>query len=819
MPIAVIDLSTLDGTNGFRIDGINTNDYSGASVSSAGDVNGDGFDDVIVGTRYDGPSSRESGESYVVFGSAAGVGTNGVLGVASLDGTNGFRLDGIDWFDQFGLAVASAGDVNGDGFDDVIVGAPRADPNSDGSTYGSGTARAGESYVIFGSATGIGTNGVMSVATLNGTDGFRLAGTGRGDFSGDSVSSAGDMNGDGYDDVIVGAPFARTENGISTGEAHVVFGSARGAGSNGTLSLDALDGTNGFHIVGASSSDRFGTSVSSAGDVNGDGFDDVVIGANGADPDDDDEAGTSYVVFGSATGVGSGGVLDVSALNGTDGFRINGIDRFHNVGISVSGAGDVNGDGFDDVIVGSYRYSPLNGRTSASEAYVVFGSAGGIGTNGVLDLEALDGTNGFVIEGGGADDLLGLRVSEAGDMNGDGFSDVVVGAMGTETNGGSDTGASYVVFGSATGIGVNGRLDVTGLDGFNGFRLDGIDVGDRAGSSVSGAGDVNGDGYDDLIIGARGADAGGVADAGISYVVFGFDTSTVLGTAGADILTGGVGTQTIDGLAGNDRLEGGGGADILDGGLGFDTAIYGNATAGVGVNLGSGRGFLGEADGDTLTGIERVVGSAFSDALIGDAGGNVLVGGGGNDFMIGGAGNDVLDGGGNGDRLEGGLGADDLIGGAGFDTAFYRNATTGGVTVDLSTGLGSGGEAEGDTYASIEIVNGSFAADVLIGDDGMNGLAASAGDDVLDGRGGNDVLVGSLGADTFMFQDGHGTDRIMDFADGEDVLDYSAHTGVGSFGDLTVFDVGANAIVQDGAGGQVVLVGAAGTVDAGDFTF
>jgi hypothetical protein len=153
----VINLSTLDGADGFRLDGIDGNDFSGSSVASAGDVNGDGFDDLIIGAFG---ADSNTGESYVVFGKASGFTAS--LDLSSLDGTNGFRLDGIDAFDRSGWSVASAGDVNGDGFADLIIGAWVADSS------------AGESYVVFGKASGFAAS--LDLSTLDGSNGFRLDG-------------------------------------------------------------------------------------------------------------------------------------------------------------------------------------------------------------------------------------------------------------------------------------------------------------------------------------------------------------------------------------------------------------------------------------------------------------------------------------------------------------------------------------------------------------------------------------------------------------------------------------------------------------------
>ena len=175
------DLSTLDGSNGFRLDGIDSDDFSGWSVSTAGDVNGDGFDDMLTGAY----NADSAGETYVVFGGLLAAPDQ--FDLSTLDGINGFRLDGIDSYDFSGLSVSTAGDVNGDGFDDMLVGAHGADPG--------GVSSAGETYVVFGS--GVAFAASLDLATLDGNNGFRLDGIDADDQSGISVSTAGDVNGDG----------------------------------------------------------------------------------------------------------------------------------------------------------------------------------------------------------------------------------------------------------------------------------------------------------------------------------------------------------------------------------------------------------------------------------------------------------------------------------------------------------------------------------------------------------------------------------------------------------------------------------------------
>ncbi len=516
---ASLNLSSLNGTNGFATNGINAGDVSGGSVSSAGDVNGDGIDDIIIGAPYADPGGTyAAGASYVVFGTTPPFAAS--FDLSALDGTNGFVMSGIDASDRSGASVSSAGDVNGDGIDDLIIGAYFADPN--------GQATAGESYIVFGTTPPFAAS--LTLSTLTGTNGFVITGIDASDFSGRSVSSAGDVNGDGYDDLIIGAQSADPNGQSVAGESYVVFGGP-GVGAGGSLNLSTLNGANGFVVSGIDAYDRSGASVSSAGDVNGDGIGDLIIGAWGGDPNGQTYAGESYVVFGTTTPFAAS--LNLSTLDGTNGFVCNGIDAGDHSGWSVSSAGDVNGDGIGDLIIGAYQADP-NGQPGAGESYVVFGKPTPFAAS--LNLSTLDGTNGFVMSGIDAGDLSGVSVSSAGDANGDGYDDLIIGATYADPNGQSFAGESYVVFGKPTPFAAS--LNLSTLDGTNGFVVNGFDANDRSGRSVSSAGDVNVDGIDDLIIGAFFADAGGTSSAGQSYVVFGRPSQVWTSPAGGAWDTG-----------------------------------------------------------------------------------------------------------------------------------------------------------------------------------------------------------------------------------------------------------------------------------------
>jgi hypothetical protein len=490
----VVPLSILNGTNGFKVIGETAGDRFGDSVSDAGDLNGDGFADLIIGAPSADPNGSNSGAIYVVFGKAGAF--DATWAAADLDGTNGFKISGVAAVDLAGGSVSSAGDVNGDGYGDLVVGAWAADPGNRDS--------AGASYVVFGKKSGWAAN--VNLSGLNGSDGFKISGAARGDGAGRSVSSAGDFNGDGFDDLIIGAPSGSPLLSLPSGAAFLVFGKSGAFEPN--LELSLLNGTNGFRLTGAAPGDQTGVSVSGAGDVNGDGLADIIIGAIHADVNGSD-SGAGYVVFGRTTAPGAN--LDLAALDGTNGFRLAGAVSFDRAGMSVSGAGDFNGDGFDDMIIGA-NYASANGARSGA-SYVVFGRGSGFASN--INLSALNGSNGFKLSGVAADDHSGRPVSGAGDVNGDGYDDLIIGAFRADPNGLS-SGSSYLVYGKASGFSAN--FNLSSLNGTNGYRLDGLSAGDSAGYSVSGAGDLNKDGFADLIIGATQS----INDqAGVSYIIFG----------------------------------------------------------------------------------------------------------------------------------------------------------------------------------------------------------------------------------------------------------------------------------------------------------
>ena len=487
---AELELSSLNGTNGVIFNGVNSADLTGDTVSSAGDLNGDTIDDLVIGAPFADPNGLFSGACYVVFGRNQGF--SSPFNLATLNGSNGFVINGEAVFDGACESVAAAGDVNGDDIDDLVIGAPDASPGED---------FAGIVYVVFGTNSGF--PNPLELSAINGTNGFEMHGIAENDAAGTSVTGAVDINHDGIDDVVIGAPFSDS----GAGTTYVVFGSDSGLPS--PLDLSSLDGSNGFVINGIAAGDSLGSRVGRAGDINDDGIDDLVIGAPLAG-EEGANAGAAYVAFGSDEAWGAS--FSLASLDGSNGFTITGVATGDALGSAVSATGDINGDAIDDFLLGAPMADP--GGASAGASYVVFGSDQAWAAT--VNLSGLNGGNGFVLNGVSAGDESGRSVRAAGRLNNDALDDLVIGAPLADTNPDA-SGESYVVFGSNQAW--SGSLNLSTLDGANGFTLSGVAEDDRAGSSVGMAGDINGDGRDDLLIGAPGDPLGN--SIGVAYLLFG----------------------------------------------------------------------------------------------------------------------------------------------------------------------------------------------------------------------------------------------------------------------------------------------------------
>lgn len=532
-----INLHSLNGNDGFRLDeGILTK-FPSYKVGSAGDFNGDGYDDMIIGAdHYNRDAINDTG--YVVFGKPSGFGA--AFDLSDLDSGNGFRIQGFSGENADEFLISQAGDFNADGYDDLIVG---------NTNYYSSNNRPDSAYVIFGRAAGFDVP--LDLSNLSNRDGFRMEGLNLGEDLRHFVSNAGDFNGDGYNDIILGSPLDDT--------SYLVFG--KNSEFDAVLDLQSLGADQGFRLDGVG----LGNAVSTAGDINGDGYDDLIIGAddvslNNSSPE------SSYVVFGTERQFNT--PLNLTNLDGNNGFRIDGAADGDYAGFSVSNAGDINGDGLDDVIIGA----PGAGtdRENSGASYVVFGQTSKF--NAVLDLSSLNGRNGFRLDGGRERYNSGFAVSGIGDFNGDGFDDLIMGAPTADPDG-FRVGMSYIVFGKASNF--SATLNLSSLDGENGLILKGLQPYDRFGEFFGGAGDVNGDGFDDLITGisARSQQDLSLLNPGSGYVIFGADISgavTFPGTQAGETFGGGTASERFVAGDGNDLMVGDGGLDVFHGGAGND---------------------------------------------------------------------------------------------------------------------------------------------------------------------------------------------------------------------------------------------------------
>jgi FG-GAP repeat/FG-GAP-like repeat len=386
---------------------VTANDGAAPRTTSSGttlDLNADGYADVAIGApNVTTAGSMAVGRVFVHFGSSTGVAAMAGLTLTGAPGEN------------FGASVASAGDVNGDGFADLIVGAPQATSNGPG-----------RAYLYLGGTSFMPTPRTLSVSAEGG-------------LFGASVASAGDFNGDGYSDVIVSALNAM--GGV--GRIHLFRGSAAG--------LEATP-----QSLSGEPMSNFGVSVAGIGDINADGLSDFAVGANQATG----FSGKTFIYLGRAPGLGASADIVLSSSEGGQ------------FGVSVASAGDFNSDGFSDLIVGAHEV--MVGGTPVGKAHVFLGRS-------ITD-GSISRTPSLSVQGADANGRFGAAVGGGGDFNGDGFSDVIVGAY---QAGGSNVGTLSVFTGAATPSSAV-RLTLRGAAGVTSF-----------GRFVAVLGDTNGDGFAD----------------------------------------------------------------------------------------------------------------------------------------------------------------------------------------------------------------------------------------------------------------------------------------------------------------------------------
>ena len=602
--------------------------------------------------------------------------------------------------------VAGIADLDGDLLPDVVIGAPGDDDKD---------IDAGRIFIELSHTSGTLASGTLATEII-------IDGVTAGDLSGAAIGTVSDLDGDGLAEILIGSP--GMENGalVDAGAAFVIWGMASGSVDLG----DPANGDgNGYVINGQAAGDRAGQVVASIADQNGDSKAEILVGASGNDAGGVD-AGAAYVVWGKSTDTG---VSLTSVAAGMGGYRIIGQNAGDGAGQALATLGDQNADGKADILVGAAGNDA--GGLNAGAAYVVFGKA----TGSQVDLDTIAaGTGGYRITGATGENA-GSAITGLGDINGDGISDMLVGASGS--------GKAYVVFGK------NNTSEVLLSDvaaGIGGFVITPEFSSDLSRLSVTQGGDFNRDGIADIVIGTPTNNEGGT-NAGAVYIVWGGDTHNVdlaavsLGMGGAKIV-GSAGSLTGSTVAVLADSNGDGTPDLLIGSPGAagesvsvvyapnswqpDTNIYGTNAADV-IDVGYG-------------GLHTV--GAGDDAILGLNGNDTIHGGGGNDSIEGGAGTDTLFGDEGNDTLDGGTGNDTMSGAAGDDT----------FKVDSLSDVVQETDGEG-TDTVIASVSG-YTLTANVENLQLNGFSmAGTGNDLgntITGTGGNDTLNGGLGADTLI---------------------------------------------------------------------
>ncbi|MFE8583487.1 cadherin domain-containing protein [Sphingomonas sp. NCPPB 2930] len=813
-----VSLATGTGTGG---------DATGDRISGVEDVTGSAFADRLTGDAGINHLAGGAGDDVLVGGAGADT-LEGGVGFDTIDysaSTQGVTLD-------LASGTGQGGDAEGDSFSgieaaigsnqgDVFVGDANAHVLS--GQGGDDRLEAGAGAESFDGGSGTDTVDYSRSTAAVTVD--LAAGTASGGYAaGDVLRSVEAVVGSGFDDVLSGTAGANTLLGgagndvirggggadqldggdgidtldYATSQSGVTVNLTTNTASGGDASGDQI--ANFENVTGSAMADTL-TGTSGANTLTGGAGDDVLAGLGGADVLDggngfdtaDYSASGAGVTVDLSTGTGAGGdaagdrLISIEKVIGS---------TFNDRLVGAAGAETLLGGAGDDILVGSNGADTLSGG-DGNDAVDYSGSAAGI----VVGLDGSVGHGGYA-EGDVLRDVENvIGTAQADTITGNGAANTLTGGAGNDM---LDGGAGNDVLDGGIGDDVlRGGVGADVLRGGDGFdtidyATSGAGVTIDLQTGTASGGDATGDSFSSIerVVGSAYDDSLSAAATG----------STLDGNAGADVLRGDVGTDVLRGGEGDDLLVGSGGADVMDGGSGVDTADYSASTGAVTVDLAAGTGRGGDADGDTLTSIERVIGSAGDDVLMGDGNANTLIGGAGDDLLTGGAGADVLD------------------GGSGSDTANYAGSAA-AVTVDLTSGTGIGGDAQGDTLVRIENLVGSSMADTLTGDAGSNRLTGGAGDDVLAGLGGADVLDGGDGNDTADYSaSGAGVtvDLLAGTAQGGDAQGdtlVSIENAIGSaYGDvLTAAAAGGR--LTGGAGDDRLVSGAGSdTLDGGSGT-
>jgi Ca2+-binding RTX toxin-like protein len=731
--------------------------YSG-EAANVGDVNGDGFSDYAIGYADKGVVGGGSGIVYVLYGTASGL--PGQINLSNLSAEAGFKITTTTKHLALGKHIVGLGDINNDGFADIGL-STSADPSD---PFVSKTSKqADHIHIIFGSSQ-IPAN--LNLSALDGSNGYTFDGI----QGAAHLSGNGDFNSDGVADFV----FSFNNSGIF------------GYGKEATAIINNIS----YLIsVPQKSAGNFGADF--VDDVNGDGIVDLAVSSA---PIGDSSMESISIFFGRTAGETLN--LNASQLDGTNGYTVHLSHTGLQIFVSTQTAGDVNGDGIGDLLIAIGSGNADNGNPDSPSYYetsrrmfVLYG------TNSLnhadFDLSQINGENGFEIDLGGEGSAYATAKS-VGDFNGDGFDDIAV----TYALDPGMASTTYVFFGKAQSFG--SKLDLTSLNPNQGFIAN---WNARKGVSVlSNAGDVNSDGFDDILLNADGK----------VVILYGHSTITSIdqnnyieGNASPDALDGQGGNDTLLGLDGDDLLVGGAGNDILDGGNGHDTLIGGEGDDAYVVESlantiqdSSGRDELrSEVVSISLKNWEsiedvRLLGVEDLD-IYGDSEDNILMGNSGSNFIYGDLGDDSIFGGDGNDTLNGTIGTDQLFGGKGndvfvinslqdsiSDSSGYDWILVSNFSVDLS--LARFNILENAVLDGGRALNltGDGGPNILVGNIARNRIAAGAGDDTLDGGGGADVMLGGRGQDFYYID--NTKDQIVESGSDKDTVVSTVNYRLGS---------------------------------------
>jgi len=444
---------------------------AGQALTDGGDLNGDGVPDLVITADLASPGGRAAaGEVFIRFG-------GGCLNGTQTLGSSDVAILGAAAGDDTGLWVASGGDFNGDDINDLVISAHQADTGT------------GKVYVLFGRSVwpaqiDLATSADLVITGRSATDNFGIA-----------LDMGGDVNGDGFDDLLVGAYRESVGTSLRAGRVYLFLGRATPPSS---LSVNNAD----LVLDGAQTNGQAGTAVSNSGDVDGDGIDDILVAALGVSPGGYANAGSVYLVRG-RTDIAAAANMNLFSAN----TRFDGTAAGELAGSAVSLGGDFNGDGIGDIAIGAKGAAP-GALANAGAAYVIYGSVAGLPAN--VKLSNAD----FTVQGAEAGALLGTALDLHSDVNEDGLADLLVGAPRSSPGGLAQAGAVYVLYGKTGAPAVMAVSDDDRV-------MTGDAAGDQLGISVATGGDANGDGVADLAVGANRADPSGVTDAGAAYLITG----------------------------------------------------------------------------------------------------------------------------------------------------------------------------------------------------------------------------------------------------------------------------------------------------------